>query len=256
MNLKELPAIYATKPSPFTSSSYVFIPTQPILEGLQSQGWEIKDARQTKSRSKERAPYARHMIRMRMEGELPFKDPRGSDLHMELVLVNGHDGSAMYRLYSGLFSFLCLNGLVVGSVFQGAAIRHSGFQATLEAVQNGAVKIITEEMPLLRGAVQRMAARQLNNVEIVSFAHKALELRYRGVPALLTTEQVLTRHRSEDAGNDAWTIFNVVQENILSKNHDARSFTGRRSHIRGVKAIKEQITINRGLWDYAERMAA
>jgi len=256
MNLKELPAIYATKPYEGTSSSYVFIPTQPILEGLQASGWEIKDARQTRSRSAERAPYARHMIRMRMHGDAPIIDPRGQELYPELVLVNGHDGSAMYRLYSGLFSFLCLNGLVVGSVFAGAAIRHSGFQATLEAVQNGAVKIITEEMPLLRGAVQRMAARQLTHVEIVSFAHKALELRYRGVPPLLTTEQVLTRHRPEDAANDAWTIFNVVQENILSKNHDARSFTGRRSHIRGVKAIKEQININRGLWDYAERLAA
>lgn len=255
-NIKDLSAIYATKPYPGTSASYVFIPTQPILEGLQSQGWEIKDARQTKSRSSERAPYARHMIRMRHSSEQPFADPRGEKLSPELVLVNGHDGSAAYRLYAGLFSFLCLNGLVVGSVFAGASVRHSGFQATLEAVQNGAAKIVTTEMKLLQASVERMARRMLTHVEMVSFAHAALELRYRGVPPLLTTEQVLTRHRPQDQGQDAWTIFNVVQENILAKNHDSRSFTGRRSHIRGVKAIKEQITINRGLWDQAERLAA
>jgi len=193
---------------------------------------------------------------MRHGSESPIQDPRGHELYPELVLVNGHDGSAMYRLYSGLFSFLCLNGLVVGSVFAGASVRHAGFQATLEAVQSGAAKIVTEEMPLLRGAVERMAARQLSHAERVNYALRALELRYHGIAPLLTTEQILTRHRPEDAANDAWTVFNVVQENILSKNHDARSFTGRRSHIRGVKAIKEQININRGLWDYAERMAA
>lgn len=256
MNLKDLPAIYATRPYEGTSPSYVFIPTQPILEGLQSQGWQIVDARQTKSRSAERAPFARHMIRMRQDQMPPIIDPRGAELYPELVLVNGHDGSATYRLYSGLFSFLCLNGLVVGSVFAGASVRHSGFQATLEAVQGGATKIVLEEMPLLRAAVERMAKRTLTHVEMVSFAHRALELRYRGVPPLLTSEQVLTRHRPQDSANDAWTIFNVVQENVLSKNHDARSFTGRRSHIRGVKAIKEQITINRGLWDHAEKLAA
>lgn len=255
MNLKDLPAIYATRPYEGVSTSYVFIPTQPILEGLQSKGWYIKDVRQTNSRSVERAPFARHMIRMRQGGGA-IQDPRGCALYPELVLVNGHDGTATYRLYAGLFSFLCLNGLVVGSVFAGASIRHSGFQATLSAVQGGAARIEAEELPHLKASVQRMAQRMLTRVEMVSFASSALDLRYRGVPPLLTTEQVLTRHRPEDQGQDAWTIFNVVQENILSKNHDSRSFTGRRSHIRGVKAIKEQITINRGLWDFAEKLAA
>jgi|SRR5882672_2894870 len=255
-SLKDLPAIFATRPYPGTSSSYVFIPTEPILSKLVDSGWAIVDARQTKSRHAERAPYARHMIRMRHNDGKPIQDPRGSPLWEELVLVNGHDGSATYRLYAGLFSFLCLNGLVVGSMFAGASIRHSGFQATMEAVQSGASKIINEEMPLLRGSVERMANRQLTPAELVRFASTALDLRYKGLAPLLTSNQVLTRHRPQDESNDAWTVFNVLQENLLSRTHDGRSYTGRRSHIRAVKAIKEQIHINRGLWDFAEKLAA
>jgi hypothetical protein len=138
----------------------------------------------------------------------------------------------------------------------GANIRHSGYAATIEAVQFGAVKIITEELPVLMGSVERMAKRILTRSEQHDFARHALELRYHGLSPLLTTDQVLERHREQDAANDAWTTLNVIQENVLSRTHSGRSFSGRRSNIRAVKAIKEQVNINRGVWDYATKLAA
>jgi hypothetical protein len=256
MDLKALPAIYATKPYPGVSSSYVFIPTKPIVEGLIDSGWSVVGASQTKSRSEERAPYARHMLRFRHEDFEKLEDPRGGELFPEMILVNGHDGTATYRLFSGLFSFICSNGLIVGTMLGGATVRHSGYAATLEAVQFGAVKIITEELPVLMRSVRSMATRVLTRSEQHDFARRALELRYHGLSPLLTTDQVLERHRDKDAANDAWTTLNVIQENILSRTHSGRSFSGRRSNIRAVRAIKEQVNINRGLWDHAIKLAA
>jgi len=256
VNLADLPAIYATKPSPRVSSSYVFIPTRPIVEGLEDSGWNIVGAQQTKSRSEERAPYARHMLRFRHPDFSELIDPRGETLVPELVLVNGHDGTACYRLYAGVFSFVCANGLIVGTMLAGAVVRHMGLQATLESVQSGAVRIIDEEFPQLVTSVERMASTKLTRSQEHDFARHALELRYRGVSPLLTTDQLLTRHRPEDAANDAWTTLNVIQENVLSRKFQSTSFTGRRSNIREVRAIKEQININRGLWDYAAKLAA
>jgi hypothetical protein len=255
-NLNALPAIYATKPYPGVSSSYVFIPTRPIVEGLVDSGWEVMGASQTKSRSEERAPYARHMLRFRHEDFDSLDDPRGGKLFPEMILVNGHDGTATYRLYSGLFSFVCANGLIVGTMLGGATVRHSGYAATLEAVQYGAVKIITEELPVLINAVKTMAGKSIARSEQHDFARRALELRYHGLPPLLTTDQLLEKRREQDAANDVWTTLNVIQENVLSRTHSGRSFTGRRSNIRAVKAIKEQVNINRGLWDHAMKLAA
>jgi hypothetical protein len=256
MNLQDLPAIRATRPYPGVSSSYVFIPTAPILDGMVEAGWEVVGAKQTKSRSEERAPFARHMLRLRNPDLEVIKDPRGESLHLEMILINGHDGSATYRLYSGLFSFVCCNGLIVGSMMAGASIRHSGLQATMEAVQHGAAKIIMAELPTLAGFVEAMAARQLTRSQQHDFAVEALRLRYKGLPPVLTTDQLLTQHRVQDAGNDVWTTLNVIQENVLSRTHNGRSFTGRRSNIRAVKAIKEEVSINRGLWDHAMKLAA
>lgn len=257
MNPNDLPAIYATKPYPGVSSSYVFIPTRPILERLSEQGWEIKAASQTRSYNKDREPYARHMIRLRHIDLKALPDPRGgADLFAELVIINGHDGSATYRLLAGLFSYICSNGLIVGSMLAGATIRHSGLKATIEAVEGGAAGIVAQEIPLLAQSVERMAARQLTRSEQHDFARHAMELRYRGLSPLLTTDQVLTRHRDADRREDTWTTLNVIQENVLSKTHQGRSFTGRRSNIRAVRAIKEQVHINRGLWDYASKLAA
>ena len=256
MNLQDLPAIYATKPYVGTSSSYVFIPTLPVVERLQGLGWEVVGAKQTRSRNEERAPYARHMLRFRHESFEPILDPRGGKLWPEMVFINGHDGSATYRGFAGLFSALCLNGLIVGSILNGFSVRHSGMAATIEAVEGGAMKIVADELPKLGNVVDMMAHREINRSQQHDFAHHALELRYKGLPPVLTTNQVLERHREADAGSDVWTTLNVIQENLLSRTHQGRSFTGRRSNIRAVKAIREDVRINRGLWDYAEKLAA
>jgi hypothetical protein len=44
---------------------------------------------------------------------------------------------------------------------------------------------------------------------------RPLELKYDGKPAPITPEQIINPRRVLDRGQDLWTTFNVVQENVI-----------------------------------------
>jgi hypothetical protein len=232
------------------SSKYTFIPTSTVLTAMRAAGFQPYEARQAGARSAERAPYTRHMLRFRHGEAKTF-----NDLVPEVILVNGHDGSAKYQVFGGLFRLVCLNGLMVGQQFAHMDIRHTGDVAG--QVLEGSFKIVEEELPRIVESVGAMRARQLTLVEQTQFAQLALDIRYgQGGYTTISPAHLSTVHRSEDAANDMWTVFNRVQENIMSVNHTTRSASGRVSHVREVNSVKEQVRINRALWDAAMAIAA
>ena len=66
-------------------------------------------------------------------------------------------------------------------------------------------------------------------------------------------EDILRPRRQQDMGNDVWTVYNVVQENII-KGGFTNSNTGRKA--RAVKHIDKTISYNQELWDLAHGYAA
>jgi hypothetical protein len=76
-----------------------------------------------------------------------------------------------------------------------------------------------------------------------------------------TVNDVLRQQRLEDVGNDAWLVFNKMQENIVRGNAFVRSVTEQHPHgvmrkARPINSIKEAVRINRELWDIAEAAIA
>ncbi|MDE9567420.1 DUF945 domain-containing protein, partial [Xenorhabdus bovienii] len=63
---------------------------------------------------------ARHMLRLRREGEILLDDVP------EIILVNSHDGSSSYQMIPGVFRFVCNNGLVCGETFGDIRVPHKG----------------------------------------------------------------------------------------------------------------------------------
>ena len=59
--------------------------------------------------------------------------------------------------------------------------------------------------------------------------------------------------REQDRCTDLWTVFNVVQENLM-RGGFSNSDTGRRA--RAVKNIDKTVTYNQGVWDLASKQAA
>ena len=86
---------------------------------------------------KSRQGFQKHLLRFHRRNELGravFEDSRA-----ELILTNSHDGGSAFRLFSGVYRMVCMNGLVVGETFGEFAVRHS--HHTLGEVMQAAQKI-------------------------------------------------------------------------------------------------------------------
>jgi hypothetical protein len=101
--------------------------------------------------------------------------------------------------------------------------------------------------------VEQMAARTLSDPERRDFAAAALHVRYpnaeQHVPVL--PDQLLSARRNADFGNSLWLTYNVVQENLVAGGLHGRSASGRSSCTRAIRAIREDVRINVGLWNHA-----
>jgi hypothetical protein len=176
--------------------------------------------------------------------------------NVELVLLNSHDRGCAYQLHAGIFRRICSNGLVMSDGgFSAIRFRHSGLESD-EVVQ--ASSRLLDYVPKVGELVNRFRARTLEAEESVALAGHALMLRYGSLAdAPVEPETLLTARRSEDEGMDLWRIANVVQENILrgGVSDSRRDRRGRLRSVRALRGIDSKITLNKGLWGLAERLA-
>ena len=75
--------------------------------------------------------------------------------------------------------------------------------------------------------IDLMKSIQLTLPEQRLFGATALELKYDGKPAPITPEQIINPRRGPDRGQDLWTTFNVVQENVIRGGIRGRTEKGR-----------------------------
>jgi uncharacterized protein DUF932 len=247
---KQAPAVFAPSAHERMSSKYTFIPTERVLTGLMQAGFLPVDARQAQSRG--RSPlHARHIVRLRRRMEtIQLKDSVP-----EIVFLNSHDGTSGYQLRVGIFRVVCTNGLIVSlGAFPGYCVSHRG--NIVEEVIAAALDL-SERFGSLAEQVQRMEHRRLHADEQQGFAQQALSLRYPDITLSgMQPSALLSCRRTEDVGDDLWSILNRVQENLLRGGMSRRSANGRLTRMRGITAIRQEVRINSGLWDLASGLLA
>ena len=121
------PSVFAEGKHASRSERYTYIPTIDVLRGLRKEGFEPFMVAQSKSRIAGKTEFTKHMIRMRHAGHVSTK-PEAN----EIILINSHDGASSYQLLSGVFRFVCCNGLVVGSVSNDIRIPHLWIDSNYE----------------------------------------------------------------------------------------------------------------------------
>jgi hypothetical protein len=247
---RRAPAVFAESAHERTSSSYTFVPTDRILNGLMRAGFVPVEARQTRARYSNL--HARHVIRLRRR----LETIQLRDAVPEIVCLNSHDTTSSVSLRGAIFRVVCLNGLIasVGS-FPSIRVPHRG--DIVDQVVTGALEM-SERFGVLAGHVERMEQRLLCKEEQIAFAERALRLRYPD-PALSGMEapQLLTCRRTEDLGSSLWVVLNKVEENLVGGGLSRRSVSGRITRSRRITSIREDVRIHSGLWDLAaEALAA
>lgn len=256
LSLNELkehcPSIFGAGPHASRSSKYVFVPTSDILEMLLDEDFIAVSASQTYSRTSIDDDFNKHMIRLRhksdMNGSANGRAKLGGVVP-EIILMNAHNGSSSFKILSGLFRFICLNGLIMGENMMGSAIRHMG-EDTLDVVMETATKVLQNSIRAIDSAKvwQQIKLEKHARDTIAQMAHK---LRFTS-DSQINAEQLLEPRRAEDESHDLWTTYNVVQENILRgglKGGGVCNGRWKQSRTSDISAVGKTVELNQKLWD-------
>lgn len=270
--LDRAPAMLTQTAAPDRSSRYGHLSTADAVQILDGYGYGITAAAQVKGRTIEANKYGQHMVSFAKRDGYT----EAGEFSAELILYNSHDGNSSLKLFAGCFRFICSNGLVSGDGMQ-QALRHSkSNSATFSEMVEG----MADELPRLADRIMQLKAATLSEAAINDFADNAARLRWQHINDAETVETetgdrqikkglyctndtaqaVGMVRRYQDNGSNAWLAFNRIQENIIGGGAPVLSFTDRNEHgaerkARRVSSIKDNVKINRRLWDMAENYA-
>jgi len=247
--------VHATSPISTVSDRYGFIPTHEVINAFNREGWQMTKATAVKVRKPSKEGFQRHLIRFVHESQINTN----SGNRMETVFINSHDKTSGVVLASGIFRFACANGLIVAdSTIQGFKLYHTGL--TMDRVLGHAHDLL-QQQEKVSGTIEQWKSIKLNQDQKVELAQAGINLRWGNdqVNQPLSPSVVLLPNRIEDMGSDLWTVFNIVQENIIRgglidrsrTRFDGRSFRS----VRPIKSISADLAINTGLWQAANDLA-
>lgn len=245
------PSIYAEAPHESRSDRYQYIATVTVLDALRKAGFQPFAAMQAKcqTRTAHRLAFTRHMLRLRHPDSIKNKDAAH-----EIILLNSHDGTSSFQLLSGLFRFACLNGMVCGDVDNDYRIRHKGPEIEREVIE-GSFRVLSDTRRN-NDIIEDMMSREMSSPRRIAFANKAIELRWGAGNKVVTPTQILEARRDEDKGNDEWSIFNRVQENIIEGGFDGKSANGKTRSVRALDGMDRNLNVNRNLWELMQASRA
>ena len=244
-----VPSAFADDAHHSRSARYSFIPTIAVIEGMRAEGFLPVKALQSRSQEDKRG-HAKHIIRFRREDQLSAPEAR------EVILTNSHDGSSAYKLAAGVFRLICSNGLVVGREDISETVRHSG-DVRGEIIE-GAIRIVGQ-FDKVAEDIDAMKSAMLPAPLQLAFANAAIAARFDQDQKPVTPEQVLRPRRMDDRADDAWTVFNRVQENVIRGGLQGRTVDAhnrvQRRRTREVTGIDQNTALNRALWTLATEVA-
>ena len=258
---KIAPSVFATTAHESRSQRFSPIPTIEVVRGLAKEGFGVVGAKQSLTRVEGKAPFTKHLLRIRkMDSDASYTV---GDTVAEMLLKNANDGTSVYDLFAGLFRIACLNSLVanIGSI-DSVKVRHTGKDIVGKVIE-GTYSVV-ENAKLALAAPTQWSQIKLAREELLALAESARMIRFGdadgNIDSPITAEQMLTARRTEDRQRDnLWTNFNVLQENVIRGGLagirvDANN-RRRRMSTRGVNGIDQDVKLNRALWTLADSMA-
>jgi hypothetical protein len=240
-----VPAAFAVGPAlDRVSDRYSFISTENIIDACVERGWYPTEARQSRKVADTR--HATHMITFRQ----PDPTVKVEGAAPQITMINNHMAMKRAKLLAGFFKFMCSNGIVVGTGI-------AETRQTKVHIDDAALEFELAFQQALNGidtavhTIQRWASTPLNRTQEIEFANACVLMKEHDVPFWASENDsrvYLERRRKEDFNHDLWTVFNVIQENMLQGGVSPK---GRET--RGITNVNEIERINVGLWNVAER---
>jgi hypothetical protein len=249
--LRELvPSAFAETPWHATSERYQFIPTSDVIAMLRDRGFVPVKAQQMESRIEGKTDFTKHLIRFRSETDIQNVARGLGEEFFEVVLMNGHDGSSLYKFQAGVFRLVCLNGMVAATADMGEVkVRHiGGKDSDLRNQVIDATYEIVQQAPKVMSQVATWKQIEMKPEHVKAFGETVSEEILEGKVPGSTLVRV---EREADRNPNLWNVVNRVQEHIIKGG--VKSAKGRRTTA--VKDINKDVKINTMLWSFTEKVA-
>ena len=249
------PSVFATVPSGEVSDKYTHIPTERVMDDMELLGWRPIEAKEVKARKKSTKGFQKHLLVFRND-DVVINGEDGDTVFPQILLTNSHDGKNSFQFQAGLYRLICANGLVIADTqFEAVKMRHMGY--TFEDLQI-LLKEMVEKLPLTVESMNKMKAMELGENQILQFAKDALTTRFSDEEIEnidFDFEEFLKPVRKEDKGSDLWSVFNVVQEKLITGDFEYRT-GGKSRKAREIKNFKQDMMINKKLFNVALEYAS
>lgn len=241
------PAIFAKDAAKTVSSRYTFVSTQETLPILADHGFVPIAARQRR----DAGIHGHHRIDLMHQDHLDKMIVGKAEGAPRIILENSHDRSRRLIMMAGYYRLVCSNGMVVASGLN-AMLRAQHVSLNVEGIRE-MIKNMAAMLDASQQRVEAFRARKLSPIEQSTLARYALEARYKGYAEIpVEAKEVLHARRDVDKGDDLWTVFNRIQENVVKGG--LVTHEGRRT--RGVTSFYHDVVVNRRLWEGAEALLA
>lgn len=252
IELNNYPILFQQNKLSSLTDRYQTVSTIDPINVLRELNWIPRQVIQLNPRKESKKGYQAHRVRL-YNPSLPVVN----GAFIELLLTNAYDGSKAFQLALGIFRMVCTNGLVAGDTYRTESVKHVGY--TKDKIATSILSIAPQAEPIVK-ALDQWSHIDLSSDEQTAFATSALELRLdeegKYSADNYAVRRILTPNRSADTGNDLWTTFNRVQENMLRTGFRVRNTDTLKSRqLRPVKAMDKSDKLNKALWSLTEKMA-
>jgi hypothetical protein len=221
------------------------IETLDAIEGFQKEGWSINGAYEQRGNDRR---ISSHMIKM-SHPDFGVKNNKGqTEAIATLNISNSCNGSKPIEMDLGAFRQVCSNGLMAHTSYSHEEVKHTekGFFSLPDIMSklNSKVSTVMNEFNKLKDV-------ELDPSKAIALAVSAAESRF-GKNHGINVAQLLNVVREEDEGNDLWSVYNRIQENVTQS---SRIFNPEGKLITGINNPFEDRRVNKELFQLAHAYA-
>jgi hypothetical protein len=210
-----------------------YIPTIEVVQKLQKEGWMINGV--DEQRNKKTRKITNNYVQM-THPDFAVKNSKGKDeAYSSVTISNSCSGDKPLQMSLGAFRMVCSNGLVrfdehaESEKIKHIEVNYRDLDRFVYSLNNKAQDVIAQ--------LNTWKEKDMTFEQMRELAYNAAKLRFNETDENFNPDALLRVNRAEDEGNDVWTVFNRIQENLT---HD-------------VKDKQSDIWLNQQLYDLAGR---
>lgn len=221
--------------------------TIDIVSSLKDKGWVVDGVYE--NRNKKSRKIANHCVKL-THPDLNMNVNNKTEGLANMYITNSCDGKSPLSLDFGMYRLACSNGLVVKDIVADTKIKHTekDYNRLPQIIANLEDKI----QPMFK-KFESFKNTTLTSSQLKDLLYNASKLRdFDRNTSLAVRNQLLNVHRDEDKGDDLWSVYNRLQENLIKPN----MLVGPDGKIiSGVNNPLENIKVNQDLYELVESYA-